>query len=65
MFTPFSASGKFVGELIFLIGTGVKNLKKYAELTEFIKNLKNSKTGREKVSIMMYCCGTRKSHPRT
>ena len=41
MFTPFSASGKFVGELIFLIGTGVKNLKKYAELTEFIKNLKN------------------------
>ena len=28
MFTPFSASGKFVGELIFLIGTGAKNLKK-------------------------------------
>ena len=36
MFTLFSASGKFVGELIFLIGTDTKNLKKYAELTEFI-----------------------------
>ena len=28
MFTPFSASVKFVGELIFLIGTNAKNLKK-------------------------------------
>ena len=28
MFTPISASGKFVGELIFKIGTNAKNLKK-------------------------------------
>ena len=65
MFTPISASGKFVGELIFSIGTNAKNLKNYVELTEFTKNLKKSQSGREKVSIMMYCCGTRKSHPRT
>ena len=36
MFTPISASGKFVGELSFEIGTNEKNLKKYSELTEFI-----------------------------
>ena len=36
MFTPISASGKFVGELIVWIGTNAKNLKNYAELTEFI-----------------------------
>ena len=65
MFTPISASGKSVGELIFLIEASAKNLKNYAELTEFILNLKKSQTGREKVSIMMNCCGTRKSHPRT
>ena len=65
MFTPIFASGKFVGELIFYIETNAKNLKNYAELTEFILNLKKSQSGREKVSIMMYCCGTRKSHPWT
>ena len=66
MFTPISASGKFVGELIiFRLEQTQKNLKKYAELTEFILNLKKSQSGREKVSIMMYCCETRKSHPRT
>ena len=36
MFTPISASGKFVGELTFVIGTTAKNLKSYEELTEFI-----------------------------
>ena len=30
-----------------------------------ILNLNKSESGREKVSIMMYCCGTRKSHPWT
>ena len=36
MFTSLSAYGKFVGELIFEIGTNAKTLKKYAELTELI-----------------------------
>ena len=41
MFTPISASGKFV---MNLLEQTQKNLKKYAELREFILNLKKSES---------------------
>ena len=49
MFTPVLASGKFVGELVFWIGTDANKTNFYAKLTEFIYNLKKShKVGKRK-----------------
>ena len=65
MFTPIFASGKFVGELIFLDWNKCKKSKKLCGTDRIHIKPKKSQSGREKISIMMYCCGTRLSHPRT
>ena len=62
MLTPVFVSGKFVGELIFAIGPAGKiNLTLNWQTLKILKKV----AGKNKISIIMYWCGTRKFHPRT
>ena len=65
MFTPISVSGNSLVNL-FLDWNKRKKIKKKNMRTDRIHiKPKKSQIWREKVSIMMFCCGTRKSHHRT